>query len=64
MDAPKKRVRHKGVGFIGVNLSRGGDISLLERLEKEVNSNPELDRSKVIRIALTEYFEKRDGPQS
>lgn len=60
MEAPTKRVRRKETGFIGVNLAKGGDMTLYNRLQAEVDSDPELDQSKVIRLALKEYFEKRD----
>jgi hypothetical protein len=55
-----KRVRSKDVGFVGVNLSRGGDMALYNRLIQEVESDPEMDQSKIIRLALKEYFDKRD----
>ena len=61
MAEKKTRVRSKEVGFIGVNLAKGGDMTLYDRLQKEVESDPELDQSKVIRLALKEYFEKRDN---
>lgn len=35
-------------------------MTLYNRLQAEVDSDPELDQSKVIRLALKEYFEKRD----
>lgn len=57
---PKKRVRAKVVGFVGANLAKGGDMTLYNRLVQEVESDPELDQSKVIRLALKEYFDKRD----
>ena len=56
-----KRIRTKDVGFVGVNLAKGGDMTLFDRLEQEVNSDPEMDRSKVIRAALKEYFDKQDS---
>jgi len=55
-----KRIRRKEVGFVGANLAKGGDMTLYNRLVKEVESDPELDNSKVIRLALKEYFDKRD----
>lgn len=57
----KKRVRSKDVGFVGVNLAKGGDMTLYNRLLKEVESDPELDQSKVIRLALKEYFDRKDN---
>lgn len=56
----KKRVRSKEVGFVGVNLAKGGDMTLYNRLIQEVKNDPEMDQSKVIRLALKEYFDKRD----
>ena len=55
-----KRVRRKEVGFVGANLAKGGDMTLYNRLIQEVESDPELDQSKVIRLALKEYFDRRD----
>lgn len=60
MVAKKPRIRRKEAGFIGANLAKGGDMALYTRFLKEVESDPELDQSKLIRIALKEYFEKRD----
>ena len=59
MATKDKRVRRKETGFVGVNLAKGGDMTLYNRLEKEVESDPELDRSKVVRLALKEYFDRR-----
>lgn len=56
-----KRVRRKEAGFVGANLAKGGDMTLYNRLLQEVESDPELDQSKVIRLALKEYFDKRDN---
>lgn len=58
-----KRVRRKEAGFVGANLAKGGDMTLYNRLIQEVESDPELDQSKVIRLALKEYFDKRDSNQ-
>lgn len=57
----KKRIRSKDVGFVGVNLAKGGDMTLYNRFIKEVESDPELDQSKLIRLALKEYFERKDN---
>lgn len=57
----KKRVRSKDVGFVGVNLAKGGDMTLYNRLLQEVESDPEMDQSKVIRLALKEYFDRKDS---
>lgn len=56
----KKRIRSKQAGFVGAILAKGGDMTLYNRLIQEVESDPELDQSKVIRLALKEYFAKRD----
>lgn len=61
MTAPTKRVRRKETGFIGVNLAKAGDMTLYNRLLAEVESDPELDQSKIVRTALKEYFERRDN---
>ena len=55
-----KRVRRKEVGFVGVNLAKGGDMTLYNRLLQEVEDDPEMDQSKIVRLALKEYFERRD----
>lgn len=54
------RVRRKEAGFIGVNLAKGGDMSLYDRLQEEVKSTT-MNQSIIIRLALIEYFEKRDS---
>lgn len=56
-----KQIRRKETGFIGVVLAKGGDMTLYNRFIEEVKSDPELDQSKLIRLALKEYFEKRDN---
>lgn len=61
MAEPTKRIRRKEAGFIGANLAKGGDMTLYNRLIQEVESDPELDQSKVIRLALKEYFERKDA---
>lgn len=58
--AERKQPRVKDAGFVGVNLAKGGDMTLYNRLEEEVASDPEMDRSKIIRMALKEYFDKID----
>jgi len=57
----KKRVRSKEVGFVGANLAKGGDMTLYNRLLQEVQDDPEMDQSKVIRLALKEYFDRKDN---
>lgn len=54
-----ERIRRKEAGFIGVNLVKDGDMTLFNKLEEVVKADPELDRSKVVRIALKEYFDKK-----
>lgn len=54
------RVRKKETGFIGVNLVKDGDMSLIKRLDEEVKATT-MNRSLIIRLALQEYFEKRDN---
>jgi hypothetical protein len=60
MTAPKKRIRRKEVGFVGVNLAKGGDMSLFNRLQEEVVATTG-NQSLIIRMALIEYFDKRDN---
>jgi len=59
MEQRVKRVRRNDRGFIGVNLAKSGDMTLFNKVEDTVNNDPEMDRSKLVRIALKEYFEKR-----
>lgn len=59
--AQAKKTRKKEAGFIGIRLAKGGDMTLYNRLLKEVGSDPELDQSKVIRLALKEYFDRKDN---
>lgn len=61
MVAQKKRVRRKETGFIGVKLAKGGDMTLFNRFLQEVEADPELDQSKLVRLALKEYFDRKDG---
>lgn len=56
-----KRSRKKEDGFVGASLAKGGDMTLYNRFIKEVESDPELDQSKLIRLALKEYFERKDA---
>lgn len=64
MAEKQQRIRRKEAGFVGVNLAKGGDMTIFNRLEEEVKSDPELDKSKVVRIALKEYFERKDRQKS
>jgi hypothetical protein len=57
----KKRVRTAKEGFIGANLVKRGDKTLFERFQQELEANPELDNSKLIRLALKEYFDRKDN---
>lgn len=56
-----KRSRKKEDGFVGASLAKGGDMTLYNRFIKEVESDSELDQSKLIRLALKEYFERKDA---
>lgn len=60
MAAQKKRVRTKQEGFIAANLIKRGDRTLYNRFIQEVENEPELDQSKLVRLALKEYFERKD----
>ncbi len=60
-DKPKAVRRTTKAGFVGANLAKGGDMTLYDRLIQEVESDPELDQSKVIRLALKDYFDRKDG---
>lgn len=55
-----KRVRRKEAGFVGANLAKDGDMTLYNRLDQEVKATT-MNRSLIIRLALIEYFEKRDN---
>lgn len=57
--AEKRRVRRKEAGYIGVNLVVDNDTTLLERFEEELKSTM-MGASTVVRLALLEYFEKKD----
>lgn len=56
-----RRPRRKEEGFVGASLAKGGDMTLYNRFIKEVESDPELDQSKLIRLALKEYFDRKDN---
>lgn len=61
MSAETKRVRRKEAGFVGANLAGpGGDLTLYKRLVKE-KKDTTMSHSLIIRLALQEYFEKRDS---
>jgi len=58
--AEKKRVRRKVAGFVGANLAgKGGDLTLYNRLVEE-KKRTTMSHSLIIRLALQEYFDKRD----
>lgn len=61
MATKPKRKRTKVAGFVGVSLAKGGDMTLYNRFMEEVGADPELDQSKLIRIALKDYFDKIDS---
>lgn len=55
-----KRVRRKEAGFVGANLAGpGGDLTLYNRLVAEKKATT-MSHSLIIRLALQEYFDKRD----
>lgn len=54
------RERRKASGFVGANLAKGGDMKLYNRLQEEIK-NTTMNQSLIIRLALMEYFDKRDG---
>lgn len=56
----KKRVRRTEAGFVGANLAGvGGDMTLYNRLVAEKKATT-MSHSLIIRLALQEYFDKRD----
>lgn len=56
-----KRVRRKKAGFVGASLAGpGGDITLYNRLVEEKKATT-MSHSLIIRLALQEYFDKRDN---
>jgi hypothetical protein len=59
--AKRKTPRNKQEGFIGIYLVKGGDRTLLDRFEQEIAADPELDNGKLVRLALKEYFERKDN---
>lgn len=59
--AKVKRVRRKEAGFVGANLAGAdGDLTLYNRLLAEKKATT-MSQSLIIRLALQEYFEKRDS---
>lgn len=61
--AEKKRVRQTKAGFVGAYLAGAdGDLTLYNRLLQE-KKNTTMSHSLIIRLALQEYFDRRDnGP--
>lgn len=58
--AVKKRVRRTEAGFVGANLAGAdGDMTLYNRLVEEKKKTT-MSQSLIIRLALQEYFDKRD----
>lgn len=56
-----KRIRRKEAGFVGANLAGpDGDLTLYNRLIEEKKKTT-MSHSLIIRLALQEYFEKRDS---
>lgn len=61
MATKEKRVRRKKAGFIGANLAgTAGDLTLYNRLVEE-KAKTTMSHSLIIRLALQEYFNKRDS---
>lgn len=59
--AQGKRVRRKEAGFVGANLTGAdGDLALYNRLVAEKKATT-MSHSLIIRLALQEYFDKRDN---
>lgn len=54
----------RGKGFIGVNLAMNSDMTLKDRLDKEVKADPEMNQSLIVRLALRDYFAKLDEQKS
>ena len=59
MEKTKKSNERKG--FITVSLVVSGDMTLYNRVEEEAGADPEMDKSKLVRAALKEYFERKDS---
>ena len=56
-----KRIRQKQAGFVGANLAgASGDMTLYKRLVAEKKATT-MSQSLIIRLALQEYFDKRDN---
>jgi hypothetical protein len=59
--AEVKRIRRKEAGFVGANLAGpDGDLTLYNRLVAEKKATT-MSQSLLIRLALQEYFDKRDN---
>jgi len=59
MTDKKERIRRKDVGFVGVNLAKGGDMSIVKRLDGAVKETT-MNVSIIIRLALIDWLDKRD----
>ena len=60
MNTPNKRTRRKKAGFIGIKIVKSSDMTIFDKLEQAVAADPEMNRSKLVRLALKEYFERRE----
>ena len=62
--AKNTRIRKKQAGFIGANLAGAdGDMTLYNRLVAEKKATT-MSHSLIIRLALQEYFDKRDNQKT
>ena len=59
MTDKQKRIRRRDVGFVGANLAKGGDMSLVTRLDDAV-AETTMNVSLIIRLALIDWLDKRD----
>jgi hypothetical protein len=56
-----KRIRRTVAGFVGANLAGpDGDLTLYNRLVEE-KKNTTMSHSLIIRLALQEYFDRKDS---
>lgn len=58
MAVKAKRVRKAATGFVGINLVKDGDLTLLKRVKRVIKKNPEANMSSLSRAALNEYLDR------